>query len=166
MRSEIQVLEAKLAEVREEKERARAMAELTRAGYVYIITNVGSFGEGVVKIGMTRRVDPNDRVKELGDASVPFLFDTHALIYSEDAPALESALHRRFEAGRVNKANYRKEFFRADIAEVKGAVEELAPDAVFIEDAVAADYYRSKHMESIATDLEPLGEIDEFPEAI
>jgi hypothetical protein len=94
------------------------------------------------------------------------LFDTHALIYSEDAPALESALHKRFEVGRVNKANYRKEFFRANIAEVKRTVEELAPDAVFIEDAVAADYYKSKHIESITTDLELLDEIEEFPETI
>lgn len=83
-----------------------------------------------------------------------------------DAPALESALHKRFEDGRINKANFRKEFFRADICKVKSAVEELAPDAVFIEDAVAADYYKSKHMESITQGVESLGGIDDFPEAI
>ena len=84
-------LEAQLAEAHSESERARAMAEMTKSGYVYVISNVGSFGEDVVKIGLTRRLNPDDRVRELGDASVPFSFDTHAMIYSDEAPALESA---------------------------------------------------------------------------
>ena len=100
------------------------MAEMTRTGYVYI--NVGSLGEDVVKIGLTRRLDPEDRVRELGDASVPFVFDTHALIYSDDAPALEAALHAEFGGRRVNASNMRKEFFRLGLEEVEEAVDRLA----------------------------------------
>ncbi|MGM9534096.1 MAG: GIY-YIG nuclease family protein [Intestinibacter sp.] len=94
----------------------------TRAGYVYIISNIGSFGENVYKIGMTRRLDPMDRVRELGDASVPFKFDVHAMIFSEDAPALENALHKKFENKSVNKVNLRKEFFNVSLEEVKKEV--------------------------------------------
>lgn len=83
-----------------------------KAGYVYIISNIGAFGKDIVKIGLTRRLDPLDRVKELSGASVPFRFDVHAIIFSNDAPALEASLHRRFAAAKVNKANPRKEFFR------------------------------------------------------
>jgi hypothetical protein len=86
-----------------------------KGGYVYVISNVGAFGEGVYKIGMTRRLEPMDRVDELGDASVPFWFDVHAMVFSENAPALEAKLHERFAPGRLNKVNGRKEFFRADI---------------------------------------------------
>jgi Domain of unknown function (DUF4041)/T5orf172 domain len=111
-------LESALAEAQAAKERARSLAEQTRCGYVYIISNHGSFGEGVVKIGMTRRLDPMDRVRELGDASVPFAFDVHGMVYSEDAPALENLLHRRFANGRVNLVNPKKEFFRVGLAEI------------------------------------------------
>ena len=104
-------LERQLEEAHQKTERAQAMAERTKTGFVYIISNIGSFGEDVVKIGLTRRLDPNDRVKELGDASVPFLFDTHAMIYSDEAPALEAALHTKFEGRRINTSNMRKEFF-------------------------------------------------------
>lgn len=116
--SRIAELEAALAEAHATSERARAMAEMTKSGYVYIISNVGSFGEDVVKIGLTRRLEPDDRVKELGDASVPFGFDTHAMIYSDEAPALESALHKEFADRRVNASNMRKEFFRVGLEEV------------------------------------------------
>ena len=112
----IRMLEKDLAEAHSRVERAQAMAERTRSGYVYIISNVGSFGDDVVKIGLTRRLDPTDRVRELGDASVPFFFDTHAIIYSDDAPALERSLHNEFEKVRINTQNYRKEFFRASIS--------------------------------------------------
>jgi hypothetical protein len=115
------------------------MAEKTKSGYVYIISNVGSFGEDVVKIGLTRRLDPSDRVRELGDASVPFLFDTHAMIYSEDAPALERALHAEFESRRINLKNYRKEFFKISLADVEQAVKRLAPEALFFKDIEAQD---------------------------
>lgn len=95
-----------------------------RAGYVYIISNIGSFGENVFKIGMTRRLDPLDRVKELGDASVPFQFDIHALIFSEDAPSLENAIHKSLEDKKVNMKNSRKEFFNVTIEEIEKIVKE------------------------------------------
>lgn len=136
----IKQLELQLAEAHEKTERAKAMAEKTKSGFVYVISNVGSFGEDVVKIGMTRRLDPLDRVRELGDASVPFLFDTHAMIYSEEAPALEAALHSEFENRRVNAANMRKEFFRVSIEEVEDAVNRLAPSAEFFRDIEAQEY--------------------------
>jgi uncharacterized coiled-coil protein SlyX len=136
-------LEAALAEARETGERARAMAEMTKSGYVYVISNIGSFGEDVVKIGLTRRLEPDDRVRELGDASVPFGFDTHAMIYSAEAPALESALHKEFDALRVNAANMRKEFFRVGLDDVESAVRRLAPDASFFRDREAQDWHET-----------------------
>ncbi|MGB7982954.1 MAG: DUF4041 domain-containing protein [Candidatus Nanopelagicales bacterium] len=93
-----------------------------RAGYVYVISNVGSFGEGVVKIGMTRRLEPEDRIRELSDASVPFNFDVHALFFSEDAVTVEAMLHRAFAAGRLNKVNQRREFFRVHPQQVLEAL--------------------------------------------
>lgn len=138
---QIQVLERDLAEAHARAERAQAMAERTRSGYVYIISNVGSFGADVVKIGLTRRLDPSDRVRELGDASVPFFFDTHAIIYSDDAPALERALHAEFNQGRINTENSRKEFFRVpSIDDVEAAVKRLAPASAFFRDVEAQEY--------------------------
>lgn len=116
-------LEGKLEEAEERGQRAMSMAQQTRRGHVYVISNIGSFGEDVFKIGMTRRLEPLDRVKELGDASVPFSFDVHAMLYSEDAPSLEKELHRRFNRESVNKVNPRKEFFRTSLAEIKQMVE-------------------------------------------
>lgn len=139
-KAKILELENQLEQAHQKTERAQAMAERTKTGFVYIISNIGSFGEDVVKIGLTRRLDPNDRVKELGDASVPFLFDTHAMIYSEEAPALEAALHTKFEDRRINTSNMRKEFFRASLEEVQNAVAKLAPDADFHEDVEAQEF--------------------------
>jgi hypothetical protein len=139
----IEELEAALAEAHAASERARAMAEMTRSGYVYIISNVGSFGEDVVKIGLTRRLDPDDRVRELGDASVPFSFDTHAMIYSDAAPALESALHKEFADRRINMSNFRKEFFRVSLDEVEEAVARLAPTASFFKDREAQEWHET-----------------------
>ena len=136
-------LEAALAEAHTASERARAMAEMTRSGYVYIISNVGSFGEDVVKIGLTRRLDPDDRVRELGDASVPFGFDTHAMIYSDEAPRLEHALHAEFADRRINVANMRKEFFRVSLDQVEEAVARLAPDAGFFKDREAQEWHET-----------------------
>lgn len=138
--NQIEMLERDLADARAMVARAVAMAERTRSGYVYIVSNIGSFGEGVVKIGLTRRLDPIDRVRELGDASVPFVFDTHAIIYSDDAPALERALHSEFESMRINAQNFRKEFFRASLDEVEEAVQRLAPNASFFKDVEAQEY--------------------------
>jgi hypothetical protein len=108
--------------LRAKEVRAKSMAQQTRAGYVYIISNSTSFGDGVCKIGMTRRLDPNDRVKELGDASVPDLFTVHAFIYTEDAPGLEKYLHDKFNDQRVNLVNRRKEFFILEPGEVISAL--------------------------------------------
>lgn len=119
---QIETLQRMLDEAHANKERAIARAQMTSSGHVYIISNVGSFGEHVYKIGMTRRLDPMDRVRELGDASVPFHFDVHAIIYSEDAPTLETKLHRLFHHRRINRINERKEFFRVTIEEIAEAV--------------------------------------------
>ena len=113
LEEKLRELEGKLRVAEEKGQRALSMAQQTKAGTVYVISNVGSFGEDVFKIGMTRRVVPEDRVRELGDASVPFEFDVHALVRTNDAPALEHALHRRFVRNQVNKVNPRKEFFPA-----------------------------------------------------
>lgn len=119
MAKRIQELELQLAAAHAQKERVKAQAELTKCGHVYILSNTGSFGEEIVKIGMTRRLEPRERVAELGDASVPFPFDLHTLIYTENAPALEAELHNHFWEHRINLANDRKEFFRVPIAEVE-----------------------------------------------
>lgn len=124
MKSYIEELESKLIEAERAKERAISMAQLTKCGFVYIISNIGSFGENVYKIGMTRRQEPMDRVKELGDASVPFEFDVHALIYSENAPELENYLHRQFENKRVNRVNLKKEFFHVSLKDISNVIRE------------------------------------------
>jgi hypothetical protein len=121
----IEELERQLAEAQEERQRAKSLAEQTRAGYVYVLSNIGSFGEDVYKIGMTRREDPDERRRELGDASVPFPFDYHAYIWTEDAPALERALHLHFDAKRLNLENQRKEFFRITIDEIQKEIDTL-----------------------------------------
>lgn len=115
-------LRAKLEAVEHAIEGVVKRAANTRAGYVYVISNPGSFGEGVVKIGLTRRLDPMDRVRELGDASVPFRFDVHAIIFSEDAVGLETSLHQRFAEHRVNLVNNHREFFRVSPIAVKEAL--------------------------------------------
>lgn len=118
-----------------------------RAGYVYVISNIGAFGENVYKIGMTRRLDPQERVDELGDASVPFNFDVHAMIFSDDAPALETALHHAFEDRRVNKVNPRREFFNVTLDEIKEVVKvNYEKTAEFIETAAAEQYRISQKM--------------------
>ena len=118
-----------------------------KAGYVYVISNVGAFGEGVYKIGMTRRLDPMERVDELGDASVPFWFDVHALVFSENAPALEAKLHERFATGRLNKVNGRKEFFRANINEIEAVIRVNYDSLVeVVHDAPAEQYRESLRM--------------------
>lgn len=113
-----------------------------RAGYVYVISNIGSFGEGIYKIGMTRRLDPQDRVDELGDASVPFTFDVHAMIFSDDAPKLESALHTAFEDKKVNMINGRKEFFKVSLDEIEKVVRENHDKLVEFKKDADAEQYR------------------------
>ena len=124
-------LERRLAEAHANKERAVARAQLTRSGHVYVISNIGSFGEHVYKIGMTRRLDPIERIYELGDASVPFDFDVHAVIFAEMPPALEAALHRTFANRRVNRVNERKEFFKVGIEEIVAEVRKHHAEIAF-----------------------------------
>ena len=116
---QIEDLKQSLQEAQEAKIRAISRAQETKSGHVYIISNLGSFGENVYKIGMTRRLEPIDRVKELGGASVPFTFDLHAMIFSENAPELENLLQKDFHDRRVNKVNYRKEYFRVTLDEIE-----------------------------------------------
>jgi hypothetical protein len=137
----IEELQRLLEEARTNKERAIARAQMTRSGHVYVISNVGSFGENIFKIGMTRRLDPMDRVRELGDASVPFLFDVHAILFSEDAPALENALHKAFRDRRVNAVNERKEFFHVSIDEI-AAVVRKSHGSIEITKLAEAEEYR------------------------
>lgn len=113
-----------------------------KAGYVYVISNIGAFGENVYKIGMTRRLDPQDRIDELGDASVPFNFDVHVMIFSDDAPALESALHRAFEDKKVNMVNQRREFFNVSLEEIKKVIKEHFDKTVEFIDVPDAEQYR------------------------
>lgn len=141
--AEVDALRARLAEAEAKSQRAVSQAQLTKAGYVYVISNVGTFGEGVFKVGMTRRLEPNDRIRELGDASVPFGFDIHMLISCDDAPALEYALHRELNRSRVNRINPRKEFFRTDLDVIIRIVEQNHGKVDFIADAAALEYRQS-----------------------
>lgn len=118
----IKELEDKLKELEEVKKNVELREANATAGYVYVISNIGSFGDDVYKIGMTRRLEPMDRVKELSSASVPFEFDVHAMIFSDNAPELENTLHERFRNNSVNKVNYRKEFFNVSLSEIENIV--------------------------------------------
>ena len=162
---QIAILERDLADAHARAERAQAMAEMTRSGYVYVISNIGSFGPNMVKIGLTRRLDPDDRIRELGDASVPFTFDTHAMIYSDNAPGLERSLHAEFETFRVNATNFRKEFFRVSPGEVEAAVRRLAPEALYFPDIEAQEYHESLAKRSAVLAAMHTKELA-FPEAI
>ena len=113
-----------------------------RAGYVYVISNIGAFGKDVYKIGMTRRLEPLERIDELGGASVPFKFDVHALIFTEDAPGLEAALHNAFEKQKVNKVNTRREFFHVTLDEIKKVVRDNFDKTVEWVDIPEAEQYR------------------------
>ena len=167
--SRIAELEGKLAEAQALSERAKSQAQLTRSGHVYVISNIGAFGEDVYKIGLTRRLEPEERVNELGSASVPFKFDIHALIYSDDAPALETSLHQEFVSHRVNMMNNRKEFFNIPLSSIEKKVRELGFDASFDEFAIAKEYRETQKLLSIAKNGESKEESlaekieDEYP---
>ena len=141
-------LQTQLADAQARTVRAKSMAELTKAGYVYIISNVGSFGDKMFKIGMTRRLSPMDRVKELGDASVPFPFDVHAMVYSENAPALENAFHQHFKHRSVNLINMRREFFHVDLTEIEAFATSRGLGIAFTKIAEAREYRESEAMRS------------------
>ena len=138
----IQELEEKLKTLQADKDNVLEREQNTRAGFVYIISNIGSFGDRVFKIGMTRRLEPMDRIAELSSASVPFPFDVHAMIFSEDAPKLETILHQHFDLDRVNKVNPRKEFFRVDLDAIKKVVLENHNATVHFIDIPDATEYR------------------------
>jgi hypothetical protein len=143
LKETVELLSKRLDGAREKGLRAQSMAELTKSGHVYVISNVGAFGDKMYKIGMTRRLDPSERVAELGDSSVPFTFDTHAMIYSKDAPSLENKLHAHFKARQVNLVNDRKEFFYATLDEIAHAVRSLHGDIQFTQAAEAKEYRES-----------------------
>jgi hypothetical protein len=139
----IETLSAQLESARQAKERAIARAQQTKAGTVYVISNLGSFGDGVFKIGLTRREDPLERVQELGDASVPFPFDVHALLNSEDAPQLEARLHQSLAHKRINAINQRREFFRATLEEIETAARAAGATVEFARTPEAREYRQS-----------------------
>lgn len=140
-------LQEQLNAVEDKKEEVASLS-LGKAGYVYVISNLGSFGENVFKIGMTRRLDPQQRVDELGSASVPFKFDVHAMIFSDDAVGLENDLHKRLTNTRINKANFRKEFFKSDINSLEILVDSIDPTAEFIKTMYAEEYNQTIAIEN------------------
>ena len=153
----IKHLEMQLAEAVSRAERAKSMAEQTRQGHVYIISNIGSFGENVYKIGLTRRLDPMERIRELGDASVPFSFDIHAMIAADDAPSLERALHIAFDDRRLNAVNMRKEFFHVPLEEIRTKTQEITGgQASFIMTLRADEYYQTQRLKSELSRAKPL----------
>ncbi|WP_111685619.1 DUF4041 domain-containing protein [Winogradskyella tangerina] len=170
LNTQIAELQKNLQEAHEAKERAISRAQETKSGHVYIISNIGSFGENIYKIGMTRRLEPMDRVKELGDASVPFRFDLHALIFTENAPELENLLQKEFDDRRINKVNYRKEYFRVTLDEIQQVIEEKYEKEVeFIKVPEAQEYRETK---SIIKQLEQAkqeqieNEIEKYPDSL
>jgi len=143
--AKLEELNIQLAQVEEKKEEITKLQK-GKAGNVYIISNLGSFGDQVFKIGMTRRLDPQERVNELSNASVPFKYDVHSFIFSEDAVGLENKLHQRLHARRLNKVNLRKEFFDISLEELEQLVEEINPTAEFNRTMLAEDYKQSLSM--------------------
>ncbi|VTR97899.1 Phage protein OS=Escherichia coli STEC_MHI813 GN=ECSTECMHI813_3288 PE=4 SV=1: T5orf172 [Gemmata massiliana] len=142
--AELVTLRQQLTAAEERLRRATPLAQLTRVGHVYVISNIGSFGQGVFKIGMSRREDPQHRVDELGDASVPFPFDVHMMIRCDDAPALEAALHHTFRSRRVNRVNLRKEFFRITVEEIAAAVRDHHGEVEYVAEPEALQYWESQ----------------------
>jgi hypothetical protein len=167
---QISELEQSLKNANEAKERAISRAQETKSGHVYIISNLGSFGENVYKIGMTRRLEPIDRVKELGNASVPFTFDLHAMIFSENAPELESLLHKEFDDRRINKVNNRKEYFKVSLDEIEQVVKDKYDKEVdFIKVIEAQQFRETKSIikqSQKAKDEKAENEIEKYPESL
>jgi Domain of unknown function (DUF4041)/Meiotically up-regulated gene 113 len=159
-------LQIKLKEAEEKNQRAISMAQQTKSGHVYVISNIGSFGENIYKIGMTRRLEPMDRVNELGDASVPFKFDVHAMIYSENAPELEKELHKAFNQNRLNYVNLRREYFDISLSEIEKIVQENHGEIEFIKEAEAKEYRESLIIKSkLKSDDEPVLVEETYPNA-
>jgi hypothetical protein len=150
---------ATLAQIEQAIEDVDYRVANVRAGYVYVISNIGAFGERMIKVGLTRRIDPTERVRELGDASVPFRYDTHALFFSDDAVGLEAKLHGRLADRRVNWVNRRREFFYATPEEAKRHLIELAGELLeYTDEAEALEYRQSvNHVKTLSTDGDPNG---------
>lgn len=164
LNGKIQELEMSLKQAQEEKQRAISRAQLTKSGHIYIISNIGSFGDNVYKIGMTRRLEPLDRVHELGDASVPFAFDVHALVYSENAPELENTFHRKLEDKRVNLVNQRREFFNVSLEDIEKIANELKLEIQLTKIAEAKEYRESTAIKAAKEKpVESLPGLERFP---
>jgi chromosome segregation ATPase len=172
LNEKIKQLEQNLLLAQQQKERAMSQAQLTKSGHVYIISNIGAFGDNVFKIGMTRRLEPMDRVKELGDASVPFDFDVHAIIYSENAPELENILHKKFDEKRVNLVNARREFFNVSIDEIEQIAKELKLDFHLTKLAEAKEYRETKSIRDFrlsdngSPKNQELEELEKYPKSL
>ena len=161
----ISKIQAQLGEVEKKKEDIIKLQH-GQAGYIYILSNLGSFGENIFKVGMTRRINPQDRVNELGSASVPFKFDVHSLIFSNKATELEYNLHKQLNNRKVNKVNLRKEFFNITIDELEDLVYSLEPSAIFNRTMLAEQYYQSMSVDEVPENVniiddEDIGESDE-----
>ncbi len=150
LRQRILELETQLSDVVVKKDEITKLQN-GKAGNVYIISNLGSFGENIFKIGMTRRQDPQDRINELGNASVPFKFDVHSFIFSDDAVSLEGKLHEMLNDKRVNKVNLRKEFFQTTIDELEQLVTKIEPTAEFNRTMLAEEFRQSQSSDSVYT---------------
>jgi hypothetical protein len=168
IQAEIKELEKRMADAQSKQDRAVSMAQLTRMGHVYIISNVGSFGENVFKIGMTRRLEPADRVQELSGAAVPYGFDVHAMIFSEDAPGLEAALHIKFADRRLNLVNQRKEYFRVTLNEISEFVHSQGQKIEFVDVPEAKQYRESEAMrlKALQAGEVPVAKEEAFPEQL
>ena len=165
IQEKVRELEQKVVDAQAKQDRAVSMAQITKMGHVYVISNIGSFGEEVFKIGMTRRLEPEDRVRELSGASVPFGFDTHAMVFSEDAPALESAFHREFSSRRLNLVNPRKEYFRVSLDEIETFANAQGVKVEFTKLAEARHHRESEaiRLKAQQAGQDPLPKKDEFP---
>lgn len=160
--AEIEALQQQLAEAHAKSEKAKSMAQLTKAGHVYILSNIGSFGDGVFKVGMTRRLEPLDRVKELGGASVPFPFDVHAMVSCDNAPGLENTLHKALSRHRVNRINLRKEYFKVDLEQIVELVNVHHGTVEYIAEPEALEYRETQlispeELVEIEAELEEIG---------
>lgn len=164
----IQELEKKVADAQAMQDRAVSMAQITKLGHVYVISNLGSFGEDVFKIGLTRRLDPEDRIQELSGASVPYNFDIHAMIFSEDAPSLECAFHRHFAENRMNLVNPRKEYFRVSMDQIVGFAQTQGVNVEFTKIAEARQFRESEavRLKAKQTGVTPVPAEDAFPEEL
>jgi hypothetical protein len=168
IQTEIQELEKKMADAQSKQDRAVSMAQLTKMGHVYVISNVGSFGEDIFKIGMTRRLEPDDRVQELSGASVPFGFDVHAMIFSDDAPSLETALHTKFADRRLNLVNSRKEYFRVTLEEISAFAQTQGLQVEFIKTPEAKQFRESEAMrlKALQAGEAPMVKEEAFPDRL